>query len=154
MENREDIAPGTVIAEKFRVVRQLGAGGMGVVFHVSHEGTGRSMAVKVMRRTRDSQFKGRFMAEARAACAVEHPAIAAVPPVAMRSRRFLRLRSASTSRTSRCFTLDAERYGSPSQRVDRIAALSVDERIARRGSFTRGASLGRALSESADRQID
>ena len=86
MENREDsdpddIAPGTVIAEKFCVVRQLGAGGMGVVFQVSHKGTGRSMAVKVMRRTRDSQFKDRFMAEARAACAVEHPAIVAVHDV-------------------------------------------------------------------------
>jgi serine/threonine protein kinase len=79
--SQDEIPPGTVIAERYRVVKQLGQGGMGVVFQVEHEVTKRRLAIKAMRRTRDDSFRQRFLTEARAACAVMHPAIVPIHDV-------------------------------------------------------------------------
>ncbi|MBL8740592.1 MAG: serine/threonine protein kinase [Myxococcales bacterium] len=79
--SQDEIPPGTVIAERYKVVKQLGQGGMGVVFQVEHEVTKRRLAIKAMRRTRDDSFRQRFLTEARAACAVQHPAIVPIHDV-------------------------------------------------------------------------
>jgi len=44
-----DIEPGTVIAQRYRVQRQLGRGGMGEVFAAENIRTGRVVAVKLLR---------------------------------------------------------------------------------------------------------
>jgi serine/threonine-protein kinase len=51
----------------FRVLRQLGAGAMGKVFHARHLRTGRDVALKVLsrERARDAAFLERFQREAR-----------------------------------------------------------------------------------------
>jgi serine/threonine-protein kinase len=52
----------------YRVVRQLGQGGMGAVFEAVHNFIGRRAAIKVLHATlsRDPQFASRFLNEARA----------------------------------------------------------------------------------------
>ncbi|NUP08759.1 MAG: protein kinase [Polyangiaceae bacterium] len=67
-----EIEPGTVVAQRYRVLRQLGRGGMGEVFAAENIRTGRTVAVKVLRS--DSKQKSsaveRFRREARAAGAI------------------------------------------------------------------------------------
>ncbi len=64
-----DIDPGTVVANRYRIGRPLGRGGMGEVFAAENIRTGRPVAVKLLRS--DSKAKSsavaRFRREARAA---------------------------------------------------------------------------------------
>jgi eukaryotic-like serine/threonine-protein kinase len=64
-----DIDPGTVVANRYRISRPLGRGGMGEVFAAENIRTGRPVAVKLLRS--DSKAKSsavaRFRREARAA---------------------------------------------------------------------------------------
>jgi len=64
-----DLDPGTVVANRYRISRQLGRGGMGEVFAAENIRTGRPVAVKLLRS--DSKTKSsavaRFRREARAA---------------------------------------------------------------------------------------
>ncbi|MEJ7729355.1 MAG: serine/threonine-protein kinase [Polyangiaceae bacterium] len=64
-----DLDPGTVVANRYRISRQLGRGGMGEVFAAENIRTGRPVAVKLLRS--DSKAKSsavaRFRREARAA---------------------------------------------------------------------------------------
>lgn len=64
-----DIDPGTVVANRYRITRPLGRGGMGEVFAAENIRTGRPVAVKLLRS--DSKGKSsaiaRFRQEARAA---------------------------------------------------------------------------------------
>ncbi len=59
---------------EYRVVRELGHGGMGIVFEVEDEKLGRRVAVKVLNPdlARKPGSVDRFLREARAAAAVEH----------------------------------------------------------------------------------
>lgn len=61
----------------YRVVRQLGQGGMGVVYEAIHEGISRRVAIKLLRSeyAHNSQVAQRFFNEARAANLIEHPAL-------------------------------------------------------------------------------
>src|SRR5262249_35921857 len=58
----------------YRVVREIGRGGMGVVLEAEDEELQRRVALKVMARERaqDPAAKSRFLREARAAAAIEH----------------------------------------------------------------------------------
>jgi eukaryotic-like serine/threonine-protein kinase len=64
-----DIEPGTVVANRYRIIHPLGRGGMGEVFAAENVRTGRTVAVKLLRA--DSKAKSsavkRFEQEARAA---------------------------------------------------------------------------------------
>ena len=66
------IQPGTVIAKRYRVVRQLGKGGMGEVFSAENTRTGRMVALKVLRAEAKAKQTAieRFRREARAAGAI------------------------------------------------------------------------------------
>src|SRR5207302_1155124 len=74
------LAPGTVVRGKYRVVRELGQGGMGVVLEAVHVELGRAVALKLMlpdaARTRGTAE--RFLREARIVANLESPHIARV----------------------------------------------------------------------------
>ncbi len=76
----ERIAPGTELAQRYRVERTLGQGGMGVVYLAEHIGVGRQLAVKVLTHdwSRHEVVARRFREEARAANAANHPNIVEV----------------------------------------------------------------------------
>ncbi len=70
------LAPGTVIAGKFRVVRPLGAGGMGRVYEVEHELTRHRRALKVLHAGSGTDVVERFVREASAAARIGNPHVA------------------------------------------------------------------------------
>ena len=73
------VAPGTLIAKKYRVERVIGEGGMGVVVAARHVELGRRVAVKLVRQ--DAMVAGsaeRIVREARAAAAIESDNVARV----------------------------------------------------------------------------
>lgn len=61
----------------YRVVRQIGRGGMGAVFEAVHEDIGKRVAIKVLhgRFSQDQQVITRFFNEARALTSIGHPGI-------------------------------------------------------------------------------
>jgi serine/threonine protein kinase len=77
LDERELIDPGTVIADRYRVLSRLGRGGMGYVYLGEHVTVGRSVAIKVLTHdwSRSNAVAQRFRAEARAASAAGHPNI-------------------------------------------------------------------------------
>ena len=70
------LAPGTQLGP-YRIVSELGRGGMGVVYRARDPRLDRSVAIKVLPPdlTRDSAAKQRFLQEAKAASALDHPNI-------------------------------------------------------------------------------
>jgi len=80
VKGEEYIPAGTVIADRYRVLSQLGRGGMGTVFLGEHTTVGRSVAIKVLTHqwSRNEAVAQRFRAEARAASAAGHPNIVEV----------------------------------------------------------------------------
>ncbi|MEM7249567.1 MAG: protein kinase [Acidobacteriota bacterium] len=72
-------APPTTVAGRrlgdFRLVRELGRGGMGIVFEAEQDPLGRRVAVKVLSggAALDQRLVDRFLAEARAVASLEHP---------------------------------------------------------------------------------
>lgn len=73
------IAAGRVI-NNYRIVRQLGAGGMGAVYEVVHVQIGRRAAIKLLSLDPHSkpEFVTRFLNEAKAANQVKHPGVVQV----------------------------------------------------------------------------
>ena len=71
---------GTTLANKYRLKRVLGAGGMGAVYEAENLGTGRRVAVKVMlgQAATSTEMAARFLREARVASRVTHPNIVEV----------------------------------------------------------------------------
>ncbi|WP_265594251.1 protein kinase [Haloferula sp. BvORR071] len=63
----------------YRVIHLLGKGGMGSVYEVEQEGTGRRLALKVLGQTIDSpQLRARFLREGQLAAAVRHPHVVGI----------------------------------------------------------------------------
>lgn len=71
---------GQVLDSKYRIVRELGRGGMGAVFEAEHAVTGRRLAVKVILPDKASRpgAHDRFIREARAMGAIESPHVVQV----------------------------------------------------------------------------
>jgi TolB-like protein len=59
----------------YRIVRQIGRGGMGIVYEAVDEVLQRTVAIKTILPSADPQMRDRLMREARAAAAVSHPNI-------------------------------------------------------------------------------
>src|SRR5579863_3125537 len=68
---------GEILDAKYRIDKQLGAGGMGNVYLATHLGTTRVVAVKVIapRWATEPQFLARFQREAQACGRLRHPNI-------------------------------------------------------------------------------
>ena len=71
---------GSVIADRYHVLRKLGEGGMGQVYLAEHVKMGRMSAIKVMTPSlaSDADAVGRFNREAANASKISHPNIAAI----------------------------------------------------------------------------
>jgi serine/threonine-protein kinase len=71
---------GHVVAGKYRLVRELGSGGMGAVFEAVHIATLRPFAVKLLRPelAGEREAEARFFREATLASSIQHPAIVEV----------------------------------------------------------------------------
>ncbi len=76
---RADLEPGRKVAQ-YRIDQKLGAGGMGVVYRAKDTRLGRDVALKFLppHLSADEAAKGRFLAEARAAAALDHPNVCAI----------------------------------------------------------------------------
>ncbi len=68
---------GQLVADRYRVVRRLGEGGMGVVYEAEHVLTRRRVALKLLHPhlANSEEAAGRFVREAQAAGALRHPHI-------------------------------------------------------------------------------
>ncbi|NMC69535.1 MAG: serine/threonine protein kinase [Myxococcales bacterium] len=115
---------GALLADKYRLVRLLGRGGVGEVYEAVHEVIGLRVAVKLIRfeYAGNPELAARFLQEARAAAAVGHPGIVQVHDV-------------GTSHDGRTYLVmeflegeDLERRMRRHRRmpVDEIAAILVD----------------------------
>lgn len=74
------LEPGHLIANRYRIVRRLGMGGMGAVYEAEHVQLGKPVAVKVLlpQLSRSGDMTARFMREARSAAQIGHPGIVQV----------------------------------------------------------------------------
>lgn len=78
-EKGEDTLIGRVVDGRFRLVRQLGAGGMGAVYLAEQVNLKREVAIKVLKPgIVDEAFRTRFKAEAMATSRLNHPNIITV----------------------------------------------------------------------------
>ena len=78
-----EISVGAVVADRYIVEGLLGEGGMGSVWAARHMTTRKRVALKVLKPAgnADARMRARFLREARAACAVQHPSIIQVHDV-------------------------------------------------------------------------
>ena len=76
-DTADALAPGTLLAGRYRIGEKLGRGGMGTVYSARHVDLGRDIALKVIarRHASDERVIARFRKEARAAAQARHPNI-------------------------------------------------------------------------------
>jgi serine/threonine-protein kinase len=74
------LSPGALLDGKYRIVRTLGEGGMGVVYVAEHTLLRKQVAVKLLRAelAQHDDVAARFEQEARTTCELEHPNIVRV----------------------------------------------------------------------------
>jgi hypothetical protein len=74
------LAPGTIVADKYAVVRLLGRGGMGIVVEARHLRLGQSVALKLLKSSvrRMGEVTARFEREGRAAARLQGPHVARI----------------------------------------------------------------------------
>jgi serine/threonine protein kinase len=72
------IEPGTVLAERYRVVRHLGSGAMGTVHLAEDEVLRRPVAIKRVHAEPESEYGRRIRREARLGASLTHPNLVAV----------------------------------------------------------------------------
>src|SRR5580692_2314705 len=73
-----DLAAGGIIGSRYRLERQLGEGGMGMVWAATQTSTEKLVALKFVKGKASEPERQRLFREARAACAVRHPNVVEV----------------------------------------------------------------------------
>ena len=75
-----ELAPGTTFAGRYEVIGELGRGGMGVIYKAEDTKLKRDVALKFLpaHATQLPEFHKRFIQEAQAAAALDHPNICVV----------------------------------------------------------------------------
>src|SRR5215217_8171443 len=68
-----EIRSGEVFADRYRVIRRLGAGGMATVWLAEDERLGREVAIKRLRTDAPEESLTRFRREARLGATLNHP---------------------------------------------------------------------------------
>ena len=107
--------PGEIIGDRYRLVRVIGEGAMGVVWETAHVELGQSVAVKILADdARSPSSAARFEREALAASRIEHPAV-------VRVLDFGRLPS-----------------GVPFLVMEHLAGETLEDVLARRGTLSLG----------------
>jgi serine/threonine-protein kinase len=81
----EALVRGVTVENKYRVVRPIGAGGMGAVHEVERIADGRRMALKTLRGRVDAEAMARFAREAQVAAELFHPNLVPVHDVGVTS---------------------------------------------------------------------
>ncbi len=111
--NPSSLAPGTLLASRYRIERELGRGAMGAVYVVTHVNTGATLALKVMLNSAflEQDRAERFRREARASSLV-------------RSDHVVRVTDADTA---------PELGGAPFLVMDLLEGENLEERIQRGG---------------------
>jgi serine/threonine protein kinase len=71
--------PGTVLG-KYRIVRLIGAGGMGAVYEAAHVDLGKAVALKTLLAALETnrEAQARFLTEGRASARIDHPHVVRV----------------------------------------------------------------------------
>src|SRR6185295_2574425 len=71
---------GSVVADRYRIIKKLGEGGMGAVYLGEHVKMGRKSAIKVMTQAmaHDADAIARFNREAANAARIAHPNVCAI----------------------------------------------------------------------------
>jgi serine/threonine protein kinase len=69
------LAPGTLLQNRYRIVRRIGHGGMGAVYEAQHEELDHTVALKETLHTEDESLRRAFKREARMLACLRHPAL-------------------------------------------------------------------------------
>jgi len=74
------IESGTLLSKKYKVIKEIGSGGMGTVYLAEDINLGRKAAIKTLSESiyKDKDLRSRFNREARTLSAVEHPNICTI----------------------------------------------------------------------------
>ena len=83
LSNGPTLAPGAILANKYRIVRELGRGGVGVVVEAEHLRLRQRVAIKVLDPyfVREPEIVERFEREARAMASIKSPYVTSVSDV-------------------------------------------------------------------------
>lgn len=103
------VEDGVVIDDRYRVVRQLGRGAMGVVSEAERLRDGRRVAIKTLSGTHDPHVVARFAREAQVATTLDHPNLVRVVDVGVSAELglFLVMDLVDGTSVDRC----SDRYG-------------------------------------------
>ena len=77
----KQLAPGSLLADCYRVIRVLGEGGMGIVYEVERTTDHQHLAAKVLRTSPDRPAAGRFVREARILARLNHPNLISISDI-------------------------------------------------------------------------
>lgn len=86
---RTELVAGAVVAERYRVVREVGRGGMGRVYEVHRLTDGRRLAMKVMTGRVTANQAARFAREAQLVSALDHSNVVGIADVGVAPEGFL-----------------------------------------------------------------
>lgn len=89
----KELTTGSTFAGRYQIIEKLGEGGMGVVYKAEDTKLKRTVALKFLppELTRDLQAKKRFLQEAQAAAALDHPNICTVHEISEVEGRMFRV---------------------------------------------------------------